>query len=245
MHRIRQSAIENCVKIVLEDPKEGLVAGWTLSCPHETNTLRTLPFEECVVLLTDAAFYFCRFDWDTEKVGGFERVELTDITELWRGAYITNALGPTHLDESKNVGFALRYKPSSKTVVRSNNRTLQNEEEAPGEKVENEDTEKKTESETEDNRLLAFKALPPDVSAAKDDREHIADMSEIELIKHICDILHNTMKTAMTRSQGFDHLKLNKIPQVAEKDVVSITDARKATGYMESIGYSLKRLVWS
>ena len=34
-------------------------------------------------------------------------------------------------------------------------------------------------------------------------------------------------------------------PQVEERDVISITDAKKSTGYVESIGYSLKRLVWS
>ena len=65
--RIRSNAIETCEKIVLEAPSEKLLAGWTLSCPRKTNTLRTLPFEECVVLLTNVAFYFCRFDWNTEK----------------------------------------------------------------------------------------------------------------------------------------------------------------------------------
>ncbi|TLD06792.1 hypothetical protein E2P81_ATG10394, partial [Venturia nashicola] len=122
MRRVRQNAIDTCIKIVLEDPKEDLVGGWTLSCPHEANTLRSLPFEECVFLLTDTAIYFCRFDWTTEKVGSFERVELSDVTEIWRGAYITSTLGPTHTDETKNVGFALRYKTNGHALVRTNTR---------------------------------------------------------------------------------------------------------------------------
>jgi hypothetical protein len=33
--------------------------------------------------------------------------------------------------------------------------------------------------------------------------------------------------------------------KVEQKDVISVAEARKSTGYLESIGYSLKKLVWS
>lgn len=245
VRRIRQNAIDSCIKIVLEDPKEDLVAGWTLSCPHEANTLRSLPFEECVLLLTDAALYFCRFDWDSEKVGGFERVDLLNVTELWRGQYITSALSPTHTDETKNVGFAIRYDTNGQAVVRTNTRSLQNEKAAKDENSGKDEVEKQEQPEKSESRMLAFKALPPKSSVARQEGEDGSSMSEQELVKHICDEMQKQVTAAAHKQRGFDHLDLNKLPQVEERDVLSAADARKSTGYIESIGYSLKKLVWS
>lgn len=244
MGRIRQNAIDSCIKIVLEDPKEDLLAAWTLSCPHEANKLRSLPFEECVLLLTDAALYFCRFDWDAEKVGSFERVELLDIIEIWRGAYITNTLGPTHTDEAKNVGFALRYKTSGQAVVRTNTRALQNENAVEDENSSKDEVKEQDQLQKVESRLLAFKVLPPSSSAVKNEEEE-AGMSEQELAQHISNELQRSIVSAARTQRGIDHLELEKLPHVDEKDVISVADARKRTGYVESIGYSLKKLVWS
>ena len=245
LRRIRQSAIDSCVQIVLDDPTEDLLAGWTLSCPKESNTLRTLPFEECVVLLTGAAFYFCRFDWETEKVSEFERVALTDITEIWRGAYITNALGPTHLDESRNTGFGIRFKTTGTAIVRRNTRTFSNEGEATAEIEDENELDKQKEPEKDEMRLLAFKALPPQASASKDNTEGMAEMSEIDYVNHICKEVQSAMAVALKSKQGDMPGPVEEVAQVEEKDVISVADARKSTGYIESIGYSLKRLVWS
>lgn len=241
MRRVRQNAIDTCIKIVLEDPKEDLVGGWTLSCPHEANTLRSLPFEECVFLLTDTAIYFCRFDWTTEKVGSFERVELSDVTEIWRGAYITSILGPTHTDETKNVGFALRYKTNGHALVRTNTRSLQNEHAADDENANKNELEKQKAPEKDESRLLAFKALPPKASASRRDSEGEASMSESELVKFVT----NELQKTLVRAKDMDHLELEKIPEVEERDVLGVSEARKATGYVESLGYSLKKMVWS
>lgn len=242
MRRVRQNAIDTCVKIVLEDPKEDLLAGWTLSCPREANTLRSLPFEECVLLLTDAALYFCRFDWSTEKVGSFERVDLEDVTEIWRGVYVTSTLGPTHMDETKNVGFALRYKTNGKAMVRTNTRSMNNEKAVDGESEGKDEGEKQKAPEKDEPRLLAFKALPPKSAAVRRaSQQQETDVSEQESVMQICDELHK----AIVKARRMDHLELDKAPQVEEKDVISLAEARKATGYMESLGYSLKRLVWS
>jgi hypothetical protein len=241
MRRVRQNAIDTCIKIVLEDPKEDLVGGWTLSCPHEANTLRSLPFEECVFLLTDIAIYFCRFDWATEKVGSFERVDLTDVTEIWRGPYITSTLGPSHTDEAKNVGFALRYKTNGHALVRTNTRSLQNEHTAEDENAKKSELDKQKTPEKDESRLLAFKALPPKASASRRDSEEETSMSEIELVKFVTGELHKTL----IKVRKMDHLELDKAPDVEEKEVLGISEARKATSYVESLGYSLKKMVWS
>jgi hypothetical protein len=241
MRRVRQNAIDTCMKIVLEDPEENLVGGWTLSCPHEANTLRSLPFEECVFLLTDTAIYFCRFDWTTEKVGSFERVDLTDITEIWRGPYITSTLGPSHTDETKNVGFALRYKTNGHALVRTNTRSLQNEHAAEDENARKSEIEKQNTPEKGESRLLAFKALPPKASASRRKSQEDTEISESELVKFITDELHKTSRKA----RQMDHLELEKGPEVEEREVLGVAEARKATSYVESLGYSLKKMVWS
>ncbi|KAK0929915.1 hypothetical protein LTR91_004794 [Friedmanniomyces endolithicus] len=255
MGRVRQSAIETCVKIVLEDPKEEFVGGWILACPREANTLRSLPFEECVVLLTDAGVYFCRFDWDAEKIGSFERVDLRDVREVWRGVYVTDTLAAAHVDEGRNVGFAMRFATKGQAVVRRNTRSVGNERVAEDEgagkgELEKQEMDGKGEKgEKGEMRLLAFKALPPKSSASKsrgdggDGAE--GGMSEAETVMHICDELRRRMVTAVRKTEAADHTPEEKVPEVEERDVVSVAEARKGTGYIETLGYSLKKLVWS
>ncbi|KAF2165177.1 hypothetical protein M409DRAFT_24563 [Zasmidium cellare ATCC 36951] len=258
MKHIRQNAIDTCVKIVLEDGADELLAGWTLSSPHQSNTLRTLPFEECVLLLTGKALYFCRFDWDTEKVGSFEKVELLDINEIWRGTYITTALGQTHLDEKKNVGFAVRFKAEGEGMVRRNTRSLSVVDEGHDEKDQKDDEEseaagkkdddknnKKPDEGVEETRILAFKALPPKSVASKHEDQDLSNLSESDTIQRITNAIYKATSDAFARDRGFQHIEVDKPAQVQEHDVISVAEAKKATGYMESIGYSLKRLVWS
>jgi hypothetical protein len=82
IEKIREQAIETCRKIVIQAPDEDLISAWPVLTPAQPNTLRTLPFEESVLLLTDAARYGCKFDWSTEKVLAFEKVDLRAITSL-------------------------------------------------------------------------------------------------------------------------------------------------------------------
>ncbi|KAK0310917.1 hypothetical protein LTR82_014520 [Friedmanniomyces endolithicus] len=254
MRRVRQNAIETCVKIVLEDPKEEFVGGWILACPREANTLRSLPFEECVLLLTDAGVYFCRFEWDAEKIGSFERVDLRDLREVWRGVYVTDTLAAAHVDEGRNVGFAMRYATKGQAVVRRNTRSVGNQRVAEDEGAGKGELEKQAvdgkgeKGEKREMRLLAFKALPPKSSASKS-REDGGDgaegaMSEAETVMHICDELRRRMVAAVRKAEAADHTPEEKVPQVEERDVVSVAEARKGTGYIETLGYSLKKLVW-
>jgi len=200
-----------------------------------------LPFEECIVLLTDSSLYFCRFDWDTEKVGSFERVDLLDIEAVNYGAYITSTLGPTHMDSSKNVGFVVRYSSSTPAMVRTNTRSLANEKEASNAET---DT-KKTPLKPAESRVLAFKALPPRNSASKGKNAE-AEMSEAECVKHICEEIERLGNKAVARqtSAAEGHEGERKL-KVEQKDVISVAEARQSTGYLESLGYSLKKLVWS
>ncbi|MCJ1419814.1 hypothetical protein MMC32_006170 [Xylographa parallela] len=124
MRKVRQSAIDTSSKIVIADQDEDFLGGWTLLCPKDPNTLRTFPFEEIVLLLTNTAIYAVRFDWNMEKVAGFERVELKSIVGIMKGIYITSTLAAAQTDEERNVGFVVRYRPGQKDVARINTRSL-------------------------------------------------------------------------------------------------------------------------
>ncbi|MCJ1402963.1 hypothetical protein MMC11_006185 [Xylographa trunciseda] len=124
MRKVRESAIDTSSKIVIADQGEDFLGGWTLLCPKDPNTLRTLPFEEIVLLLTNTAIYVVRFDWNMEKVAGFERVELNSIVGVMKGVYITSTLAAAQTDEERNVGFVVRYRPGQKDVARVNTRSL-------------------------------------------------------------------------------------------------------------------------
>ncbi|MCJ1284814.1 hypothetical protein MMC26_004151 [Xylographa opegraphella] len=124
MRKVRQSAIDTSSKIVIADQDEDFLGGWTLLCPKDPNTLRTFPFEEIVLLLTNTAIYAVRFDWNIEKVAGFERVELKSIVGIMKGIYITSTLAAAQTDEERNVGFVVRYRPGQKDVARINTRSL-------------------------------------------------------------------------------------------------------------------------
>lgn len=251
--RIRQKAIDMSVKIVLETPSEAFVAGHILACPHEGNTLRSLPFEECILLLTDAALYQVRFDWDAEKVSSFERVELQDIREVWHGAYITSTLAASHTDERRNYGFAIRYETKA-GIVRTNTRSLSNEHPVEDEKAKNDSTAQTSDSSKDGKRVLAFKALPPRSSISKREGDKAAEqMSEVEMVQHICSELSSLIdavsipsrKSSTIEKEGSQPISDESKPMVWQRDVISLAEARKSTGYVESLSYSLKKLVWS
>ncbi|KAK8245091.1 SacI homology domain-containing protein [Phyllosticta capitalensis] len=275
LRKVRQVAISRCSELVIEDPQEDFVHGWTLSCPARSSTLRVLPFEECVLLLTDRALYFCRFDWGTEKVREFERIELANIRSLRQGTYITSTLAPRHTDEEKNVGFIVDYVRPRADRVRINTRSLANqkgESEAQAQeqkdlqqantddgsaaadvpKTEEQQQQQQTLDNVEDpfaddveNRFLAFKALPPKSSFAttssksSDDGSDDAEPpSERELVGLICDEI---VRVASRQRPMQDKPRL----KVEKGDVISLAEAKKSTGYLEQIGYSLKKLVWA
>ncbi|KAH7026191.1 SacI homology domain-containing protein [Microdochium trichocladiopsis] len=133
MTKMREHAIETSQKIAIENPhQEDFIGGWTVLTPHEPDTIKTLPFEEVVILLTDVALYLCRFDWKLDKVSSFERVDLDHVLNVKVGTYITNTISPTQADEDKNFGLVVTYQPGSRDVVRTNTRSLSNVQQQPG-----------------------------------------------------------------------------------------------------------------
>jgi len=258
LSKVRHNAIDTCSRICIEDPNEDLLAGWTLSSPREPNTLRSLPFEECVLLLTQQAVYFCRMDWSTEKVRQFERIDLERIDAIARGTFITSTLASREMDEKKNVGFVIRYSNIGGDLVRVNTRSLGSE---TGEEMKKKaKSSTKGEKQVDNSRLLAFKALPPRSSFVDMAGQAQQPPSEMELTKMVCEqivkVVNTVRKSESAMAEDKFDLKdseqspenkqeLGKILQVEEKDIISLADAKRSTGYLEQLGYSLKKLVWA
>ncbi|KAB2102970.1 hypothetical protein AG0111_0g9248 [Alternaria gaisen] len=235
VRKVRQQAIERSAGIVIEDRDEDLVHGWTLSVPTAVNQVKTATFEEAVLLLTEKALYFCRLDWGTEKVREFERIPLENVQGLMRGVYITSTLAQRHTDADKNVGLIIRYRVDTQgELVRRNTRALDS---GAANDEQRKDDAKKDQKQDSAGRFLAFKALPPRSSVPSSPGD--TPENEGEVVKSVCDEIvriANDMKKG-----GRDE---DRTLEVEEKDIISLTDARKTTGYLEQFEYSLKKLVW-
>lgn len=124
MAKMRDQAIETSRKIVVEEDKEDFIGGWTVLSPHQSDTIKSLPFEEVVLLLTGTALYLCRFDWKLDKVSSFERVDMSHVLGIQVGTYITTTISPAQADEAKNMGLVVTYEPGEKDIRRVNTRSL-------------------------------------------------------------------------------------------------------------------------
>jgi len=242
MQKLRQQAIEMCQKLVVADEHEELVGGWTLLTPQTPNTVKSLPFEESVLLLTDAGLYSCRFDWNLEKVSSFERVDLQHITSIKYGTYITSTLSATQADEQRNVGFVVTFKAGADDIERVNTRSLSNI------RTRNETdllggTSIISQPQSALQNLIGRPAAPTtSVLALKalSSRTVVADgndvqMSEIEQVKAICSEIERMVLHGQVVEVGTERKSI-----VESGDIISLSEARKSTGLLEQLSHSLR-----
>ena len=249
--KVRANAINTSAKIVIADQSEDLIGGWTLLSPKEPNTVRTSPFEEVVLLVTDAALYAVRFDWNMEKVSSFERVDLRSITGMISGTYITSTLVAAQIDEQRNVGFVVKYRPGKEDIARVNTRSMttvvdedgrkpaEGRSEQANETAQPKDQSKNAKDDPSSLKILAFKALPARSSLAPSSSPPAHTPSERELVKSIC---KEIQKAA---GDGTDVNGKEEKGFVEDSEIISLAEARKSTGLLEQWGHSLKKLVWA
>ncbi|KAL8657991.1 MAG: hypothetical protein Q9226_001375 [Calogaya cf. arnoldii] len=249
MQKVRANAIDTSSKIVIAEQREDLIGGWTLLSPKEPDTVRTFPFEEVILLLTDAALYAVRFDWNLEKVSSFERVDLRSVAAI-------------QTNEDRNVGLIIKYRPGKEDIARVNTRSLSTA-------VENEiDPDsahttaiaklfKPSESGlsspqgrgkssnwgSQTLKILAFKALPAKTSIANVSGQEAdsGTVSEKDLVNGICEDIR---RAAYGGDGGGSDTGFGR-DFVEEKEIISLKDAKRSTGYLEQLNYELKKLVWA
>ncbi|XXH03499.1 hypothetical protein Hte_009904 [Hypoxylon texense] len=252
MSKMREQAIETSQKIAIEDDKEDFIGGWTLLSPHTSDTVKSLPIEEVVLLLTDTALYLCRFDWKLDKVSSFERVDLAHIVSIKVGTYITSTISPAEADESKNVGIVITYEPGKFDIKRTNTRSLSSTsgepDQAPGavsgilnQGILNAITGK---SQAQPPRKIALKALQS--KTAVSDAKDVKRMTESEYINVIATEIERLVFRNQPLAEGSEEQQQKPRESIIEKgDIISLAEAKKSTGILEQWGHSIKKLVWA
>ncbi|PYH79301.1 SacI domain protein [Aspergillus uvarum CBS 121591] len=240
VQKLRQNAIDTSCKIVISDQSEEFLGGWTLLTPRQPNTLRTMPFEEAVLLLTDVALYSCRFDWNTDKVLSYERIDLCSVTRINYGPYVTSILTEAQTDERSNVGLVVEYREGDKNALRVNTRSLQSQ--VPSTSL---DSDARPSSEWSmyswfkgaphaATRLVAFKALPQVMGTSS--------VSPSDWVRSICEEIERAV-TASDRHGPPEDGKQRSL--IDSSDIISLEEAKKRTGYLEHLVYDIKKLVWA
>ncbi|PNY28574.1 Phosphatidylinositide phosphatase SAC2 [Tolypocladium capitatum] len=249
MSKMRERAVELCQKRVVADVSEEVHGGWVLISPNAADVVKSGPMGEVVLLLTDAALYLCRFDWDLDKVSSFERVHLCNVTHIKFGTYVTSTMAPSHMDEMRNVGFVVEYQPGKSNICRTNTRTLSTRGEIaskPG--SQNSDSAKphpafvnffSGKPKLPAIRKLAFKAPYTDSSVAVlgggGPRQ-----TEIQQVVTICADIERLVLERQLYKDGEEARSI-----IEKADIISLEAAKKNTGLLEQLGHSIKKLVWA
>ncbi|EEQ27176.1 hypothetical protein McanMca71_005256 [Microsporum canis] len=246
MEKARQSAIETSCQIVISDENEEFIGGWTMLSPRQPNTLRTLPFEQTILLLTNVAVYSCRFDCNTEKVTSFERIDLTSITNIKYGTYISSTLTEAQRDEKRNMGLAIAYRPSTSNTLRVNTTSLHSLfAEKPDPAAENQDiiewdlSTLFKGSDRSSTSFLAFKL--PNTSSAVVRAPKSAEVSEMDAVRAICEEIERMVSRASLPAA----IHLERPSIVEQTEIISLESARRQTGYFEHLFFDIKKLVWA
>lgn len=246
VQKMREQAIELCQKRVVSDEKEEFIGGWTFLSPAVIDSITASPFQEVVFLLTDTAMYLCRFDWNLDKVSSFDRVELSHVERIKYGVYVTSTIAKTQTDETKNVGLVITYKPGSSDYRRVNTRSLTS--------VKNGQTDNTSlvqnrltgilgrgnnkASESPETKKIALKApyTKSSIAAPSD------SISEKQLVTTVC---HEIERLAFLNQPVSGTAESKRESIVEEEDIVSLAEAKRNVGIFETLGYSLKKLVWA
>jgi hypothetical protein len=238
VEKIREQAIETCRKIVIQAPDEDLIHAWPMLTPAQPNTLRTLPFEESVLLLTDSAIYSCRFDWTTEKVLAYEKIDLRAITSIHYGTYITSTFTERQMDEAENVGIAILYTPGKESFMRVNTRSLSNsvEEDTTPQKAGKDDLSSGISSwlgsrAQPSTQTMALKLVSNDTAQQTDAGN--ANHSLLNSAQQICEDIQRAISAE------------RNLKMVEKTDIISLEEARKRVGYLEQLSHSIKKFVWT
>lgn len=105
------------------------------------------------------------------------------------------------------------------------------------------------------SRILAFKALPsnspstPNSTSSSDENDHDSiAVSELDTVRSVCAEIERAIRSAKmstaTKTTTSSDAE-NEGVKVEETDILSLEDARRRTGYLETLGHEIKRLVWA
>lgn len=248
VQKMRDQAIELCQKRVVSDETEEFIGGWTFLSPAVVDSLTASPFQEVIFLLTDTAMYLCRFDWNLDKVSSFDRVDLRHVAGIKYGTYITGTTSPTQMDESKNIGLVITYRPGSEDIRRVNTRSLTSSIKKDGSKADDPVQSRPTglfnrkpqAAAPEPKKIIALKA--PYAKSSTPDAAGRNKVSESQLVTSVC---HEIERLALVNQPVSGTAEAKREGLLEEGEIVSLAEAKRKVGIFETLGYNIKRLVWA
>jgi len=124
--------------------------------------------------------------------------------------------------------------------------------------------------ETDEKRILAFKALPADIATSHHESSATGSSTDSEQaqVLNICHEIERACRnggfikssktgTKSKVSEMFDISEpsddaatasksvMKEDSFVVEEDIINLSQAKKSTGLLEQVGYSIRRLVWA
>ncbi|KAJ2878255.1 hypothetical protein FB639_003446 [Coemansia asiatica] len=135
LSRTREAAIEASIAIAVYDC-ENIQMACMVQSSMVLDTLKTRQTEDAVLIVTTAAVYLCRYHYQMEKVSEVLRIELSGLSRVQYGAYITETHMPQSLDPTRNHGLVLYFDAA---VARFNSGNSQNKSDIGRESSEEED----------------------------------------------------------------------------------------------------------
>lgn len=255
--KMREQAIDMCQRQVASED-EDFISGWIMLTPQSDSSTQ---MEEVVLLLTNAALYLCRFDWNMDKISSFERVDLAHVIGIRAGTYVTSIRSAQQRDESRNVGLIIEYIPGKNCIKRINTRSLSslapkesNSAEALSEDPKDTSTglaglivatlsspisDKKIEPETK-ICTIPLKAPYTEDSTVKG-MLRPGSLTEVQLVGTICsEIERLTINAGGGRGKNKAHEGF-----LVQENIISLSDAKSNASILDQLGHSLKRLVWA
>ena len=248
--KMREQAVELCHRRVIADESEEFHGGWVLISPNSSSSIKSWPMEDVVLLLTNAALYLCRFDWNLDKVSSFERVKLANVTHIMFGTYITSTVSPSQMDELRNVGFVVTYQPGKSDVKRTNTRTISSSEEVAIQASKDDQTTPARpgptnwasflggKSQGPSTKNMALKAPYRDSSVTTPGSQSL--QTEIQQVVTICAEIERLAFEAQPGKAGEERETM-----IEKGEIISLQTAKRNTGLLEQLGHSIKKLVWA
>lgn len=91
-------------------------------------------------------------------------------------------------------------------------------------------------------RVMAFKALASSTSVTiNNNTSSETAISERVAIQSICEEIERAIKAGQIMKDGEE----DRRSLVEEKEIISLAEAKKRTGYLEQFVYDVKKLVWA
>jgi hypothetical protein len=240
--RVRISAIETCAKDILSAEEQKKSSGWTLFSPIEQNRITSPTLEEKVVLLTEKALYVCSYDFTTELLMAFSKINVGDIIGIQKGIYIVSPNEGYHPEN--HWGLLVEYLAEERRLNTASMKSLP--------------TAKELEVSAANKKFIAFRAVvddfaslhpsPPLASSKKNkgffQRVNVTEDSLPPLTSHaLVDEIVTALSAQCSAAGAYDPDDID-VHFIKEETIQSLAQAKANASLFQPLIEGIKRRLW-